>query len=185
MEVFMQNSRTKDMVLTAVFSAVIAVLSQIAVPLGFTPVPVSLGTVGVFLAVGLLPFPSGVISVIVYLLLGVVGLPVFANFGSGIGTILGPTGGFLIGYAVAALIMGAILTKNSKTISVVLSLICASLIIYGCGVFGFMISTGSDLITTLTATVIPFLPGDIIKIAVCTVPIARLRKVTARQGVEV
>ncbi len=181
----MQHSRTKDLVLTAVFAAVIAVLSQIAVPLGFTPVPVSLGTVGVFLAAGLLRFPGGVISVIVYLLLGVVGLPVFANFGSGIGTILGPTGGFLFGYAVASLVMGAILSKNAKTVSVVISLIFASLVIYGCGIVGFMASTGSDLVTTLAATVIPFLPGDIIKIAVCTVPIARLRKVTIKQSARI
>ncbi len=176
-------SNTKDMVLIAMFAAVISVLSQIAVPLGFTPVPVSLGTVGVLLAAGLLRFPTGVVSVVIYLLLGAVGLPVFANFGSGMGTLLGPTGGFLLGYVVAAVAVGFILDKNDSVVSIVTSLIIGSVLVYLCGIVGFMFSTGSDLSTTLAATVIPFLPGDAIKVAVCTIPIRSLRKITAGKKV--
>ncbi len=108
----MQRIKTASLAKTAMFTAVIAVLSQIAVPLGFTPVPVSLGTLGIFLAAGLLKFPYGIVSVSVYILLGAVGLPVFANFGSGIGTLAGPTGGFILGYLIAAIIIGLILNLN-------------------------------------------------------------------------
>ncbi len=177
----MQRTKTADLAKTAMFTAIIAVLSQIAVPLGFTPVPVSLGTLGILLAAGLLNFPYGIVAVSVYILLGTVGLPVFANFGSGIGTLAGPTGGFILGYLVAAIIVGLILKINKGSIATVLALIAGTIAIYLCGVIGFMVITGNNLSATIAATVLPFLLGDAIKIVVSFIAIRRIKPIINKE----
>ena len=86
------------MTLTALLAAVTAACSWISVPLPFTPVPINLATLAVFLAGGLLGAKYGSISIITYVLLGAIGVPVFNSFTGGIGIITGPTGGYIIGY---------------------------------------------------------------------------------------
>ena len=82
---------------------------MITIPLGFTPVPVNLGTLGVFLTGGILGKKYGTVSMSVYVLLGAIGIPVFAGFRGGLGVLAGPTGGYIIGYIVAVFLIGIIL----------------------------------------------------------------------------
>ena len=104
-----KRSKILSMALIALFAALTAVLSQIAIP---TPwqIPISLGNLAGFLAVGLLTWEEAALSQAVWVLLGVVGAPVFSGMGS-LSRLVGPTGGYIIGYIVSAVAAGLILTK--------------------------------------------------------------------------
>lgn len=99
-------SKTTYMALCGLFAALMAVCSFICIPLGFTPVPVNLATLGVFLTGGLLGRKYGTISMTVYVLLGAVGLPIFSEFRGGLSVLVGPTGGYIIGYIAGAFLVG-------------------------------------------------------------------------------
>ena len=102
------ESKTKNqvhwMAMTAVMAAVLAVIAPFALPIG--PVPISLCTLVIYFAVYVLGWRRGTMAVVVYVLLGAVGLPVFSNFAGGLGKLAGPTGGYIIGYIPLALIAG-------------------------------------------------------------------------------
>lgn len=91
----MQQNKTRDIVFIGIFAALIAICSWISIP---TTVPFTLQTMGVFTAVGLLGGKRGSLAVLVYILLGLVGLPVFAGFSGGVGVLFGTTGGYIIGF---------------------------------------------------------------------------------------
>lgn len=175
------------LVLAALFSGLTAVLSWINVPLFFTPVPVNLALIGPYLAGLLLGVRYGCLSQLLYILLGCVGLPVFAGFSAGAGVLTGPTGGFIAGYVLCAAICG--LSARSAYASGSASaagsahasaarrvvLMCGGLLAcYCCGLAWFMISSGSTLGAGLVACVLPFLPGDAVKIAAASLLAARL-----------
>ena len=100
------NMKTKELTLTALMAAVICVLGPLAIPLPFSPVPISLTMVGVYLAVYAVGMWRGTIAMCLYLLLGLVGLPVFSGYTGGPAKLFGPTGGYLIGFIFTALISG-------------------------------------------------------------------------------
>lgn len=99
-------TKTTYMALCGLFAALMAICSFISIPLGFTPVPVNLATLGVFLAGGLLGKKYGTLSLTVYVVLGAVGVPVFAGFRGGLSVLVGPTGGYIFGYIAAAFLIG-------------------------------------------------------------------------------
>ncbi len=111
------NTKTTYLALCGLFAALTAICSWISIPLGFTPVPVNLGTLAVFLTAGLLGPKYGTISIAVYALAGAVGVPVFAGFRGGLGVLAGPTGGYIIGYIVAAFIIGVLISAFNKRLS--------------------------------------------------------------------
>lgn len=185
-------SKTTYLVLCGLFAALMAICSFITIPLGFTPVPVNLGTLGVFLCGGILGAKYGTVSEVVYVLLGAAGVPVFAGFKGGVGVLAGPTGGYIIGYLAAAFLIGFILDKyyssrqnnnNGSNITHPVKLcavIAGSLLLglaacYALGTLWFIISTGTGLWASLVACVFPFIPGDIIKIAAGTFLVKKLR----------
>ena len=176
------------LVWTAVCSALIVCGAYIAVPLSFTPVPIVLQNLFVMLA-GLLLGPWwGGLSVAVYLLLGVIGLPVFAGGAGGVAHLLGPTGGYLVGFLVAALLIGAISRPSTKERNVykrhsptatahsigrdIVAVVVGILIVYAVGVPWLMRTTQASLVGALLVGVVPFLIGDAIK-ALLAVLIAR------------
>ena len=108
------NTKTTYLALCGLFAALTAICSWISIPLGFTPVPVNLGTLAVYLTAGLLGPKYGTISITVWALAGAVGVPVFSGFRGGIGVLAGPTGGYIIGYIVAAFIIGALIGVFTK-----------------------------------------------------------------------
>lgn len=172
------NIKTKQLVLYSLFAALTAILSQISIPLPFTPVPINLATLSVLLSGAILGKNGGVISQLVYVLLGAIGLPVFAGFSSGIQIILGPTGGYIIGYIVAAFIVGMITEKYAKILmTYIISMILGIIACYILGTAWFIHVTGSGLVAALTMCVFPFIIGDIIKIAAGSFLARRLRKI--------
>lgn len=151
--------KTYNLTLTALFATITAVCSWITIPLPFTPVPINMATFAVIIS-GLVLGPKyGTISQLLYIFLGVVGLPVFSGFTSGIGIILGPTGGYLISYILIALIVGA-----SKNFNIIIGLILGTMTCYFFGSIWFMVLTGSNFTTTIALCVIPFILGDTLKL---------------------
>ncbi|MEG0107533.1 MAG: biotin transporter BioY [Lachnospiraceae bacterium] len=169
---------TKELILIAMFAALTAVTSQISIPLPFTPIPINLATLSVFLAGGLLGSKNGATSQIIYVLLGAVGLPVFAGFTGGLGRIVGPTGGYIIGYVVAALVIGQLLSRLPKNIwSNVISMIGGLSCCYILGTAWFMLLTKTGMMESLTLCVVPFLLGDFLKIILAAFLVRRLETV--------
>jgi biotin transport system substrate-specific component len=167
-------------VYASLMAALVAAGAYLAIPIG--PVPIVLQNLFIFLA-GLLLGPGwGTASVGVYLLAGILGLPVFAGGVGGIGRFAGPTGGYLLGFLPAVYVIGFI-SNASKTNVVrdLLAMICGSLIIYAFGVWWLNKLTGMTLGKTLAVGMYPFLPGDALKMAVA-IPIAKaLRPVIKKE----
>ena len=160
-------------ILAAVFASLTAVLSWINVPLFFTPVPINLALIGPYLAGLLLGFRYGLLSQVIYVLLGVLGLPVFAGFSGGLGALAGPTGGYIIGYAVCAAIcgLGRALPgcQMSRPVKIPATAALLTLGLCACYLFGlvwYAAVLGVSLWSGFIACILPFLPGDAAKIAV-------------------
>lgn len=167
----------KKLILCALFAALCAILSQIFIPLPFTPVMINLATVAVFIAGGLLGTKAAAASMGVYLLLGLVGIPVFSGFSSGPGVLLGPTGGYIAGYITAAAVTGA-LSKNSVTLwRYCLAMLTGALTCYALGTVWYMYITQLSLGSALILCVLPFLPGDALKILLSAYLCTRLKPV--------
>ncbi|MGN0166196.1 MAG: biotin transporter BioY [Lachnospiraceae bacterium] len=182
-----KKMKTLDMVYCAMFAVVIAICSWISVQ---ATVPFTLQTFGVFLAVGCLGGRRGTISVLIYLLLGAIGVPVFAGFSGGMGIILGTTGGYIIGFLFSALVMWAMeKLLGKKTWVLALSMVIGLLVCYIFGTAWFMVVYANNvekigLWTALGWCVFPFIIPDIIKIVLALGVCKSLAKVI-RHYVEV
>ncbi len=155
------SSKTKTLVLTAVMSALLAVVAPFTLPLG--PVPFTLAIFAIFLAGALLPPLSACAAVGVYIVLGAVGLPVFSAFGAGVQVLAGPTGGFIAGYVFIALAT-SLGIRHLKHMG--LHFLCSMLglcICYLLGTLWFMHVTSSSFISALMICVVPFALLDILK----------------------
>ena len=150
-----------------------------AIPVG--PVPIVLQNLFVFMAGLLLGARWGAVAVAIYLLAGVCGLPVFAGGRGGIGHIVGPTGGYLVGFLPAAYLVGVVSGKGrGSALYDVAGMLLGTAAIYLPGVTWLKLTTGMDLTRALALGMVPFLIGDALKIAVA-VPLARkLRPLVGR-----
>ena len=173
------RSKTYDMVYIAVFAVVMAVCSWISIP---AQVPFTLQTFGVSMAVGVLGGKRGTIAVLVYILLGAIGIPVFAGFSGGIGALFGMSGGYIIGFLFSAIVMWGLENLiGRKPVMQIISMIAGLIVCYGFGTVWFMIvyarTTGAvGLATVLGWCVIPFIIPDLIKIALAFALSGRVRK---------
>lgn len=159
-----KNSDLLMMAYASLLAALTAVGAYISIPIG--PVPIVLQSLFILLAGLLLGRLWGAVSVGIYLTAGLFGLPVFAGGAGGIGRFLGPTGGYLIGFLPAVYITGLISGKSKNRVPVdVLAMVCGTLIIYASGISWLKIVTGMELNKAVAVGMIPFLPGDAIKIA--------------------
>lgn len=170
---------TKEMVLTAMLTAVMAVCSWISVP---AEIPFTLQTFAVFCAIGLLGGRNGLFSILVYILLGAIGIPVFAGPSGGIGIILGNTGGYIVGFVFIALICW--LTEKlfgSGLIVRIISMLVGLAVLYAFGTAWFMFlytrNTGDvSLIQVMKWCVTPFVIPDLLKLALAIVLTDRIKK---------
>jgi biotin transport system substrate-specific component len=161
----------RKMVFASLFAALTAAGAYIQVPIPFSPVPVTLQVFFVLLAGSMLKSKWGSLSMIVYTLLGVAGLPVFAGGSSGIGVLFGPTGGYIFGFILAAYLTGKLSEKaesagKSGLAVNALNMSTGVLVIYALGVFQLMLVAEIGPWTAFTLGAVPFLPGEIIKTAV-------------------
>jgi len=146
----------------AICTALIAILAQISIPLPLG-VPMTLQTLAVPLAGILIGAKGGTIATCIYLLLGAVGVPVFAGFTGGLGSLLGMTGGFLISFPLMAWLAGWGYEKGTK-LSLAAGLVLGAVLNYAIGTVWFVVVAESTFATALSACVIPFIPTAIIKL---------------------
>ena len=179
------RSKTFDMVYIAVFAVLIGICSWISIP---TLVPFTMQTFALFLAVGTLGGRRGTMAVLIYLLLGAVGIPVFAGFSAGMGVLLGNTGGYLIGFIFSALLMWAMeALLGKKTWVLGLSMLLGMVVYYVFGTVWFMVVYAKNsgpigLATVLSWCVIPFLVPDLIKAALALFLTKHLAKAVKIDG---
>ena len=171
------HSKTYDLVYVALFAVLIAICAWISVP---TTVPFTLQTFGIFLTVGLLGGKRGSMAVLVYILLGAAGIPVFSGFTGGIGRLLGSTGGYIVGFLASALVMWALeKVMGRKPWALAIQMVLGLIVCYAIGTVWFMVvysgtSGAVGLMTVLGWCVIPFIIPDLIKIALALVLTKRL-----------
>lgn len=171
---------TRRLTLCAVMAAVTCVLAPISIPIG--PISITGGTLAIYLTVYLLGGVWGTVSTLVYLLVGMVGLPVFSNYMGGISRLAGPTGGYLVGYLPMALLAGAVIQWSAHRfdekgrLGTVIALAVqfagmalATAVLYAFGTAWYCIQAGVGLQKALAACVFPFIPWDLAKMAVALV----------------
>ena len=157
----------------ALFTALLCITAPFSINIG--PIPISLATFTVYLAAAVLGWKGGCLAVAAYLVLGAVGLPVFSGFMGGAERLIGPTGGYLIGYLPCALTVGLVsdYAKKFRYVFDVLGMILGTVILYALGTIWFMFVSGNSLSYSLAACVYPFIAGDLIKI-VCAALVAEV-----------
>ena len=171
----MKKFTVKQIVLCAMFAALCCATAPISIPLP-SGVPVTLQTAAIFLTALLLGPLYGFISVLVYVLLGAVGLPVFAGLSGGLGSLAGMSGGFIMSWPFATVLAGFIYFKfgrNStgfkKYTVMVIAMLLGSVVIYTIGLAQFMLLTGMNLTASIMACMVPFIPGDLLKMALVAI----------------
>lgn len=155
----------RDAVVVVSGALLVAVLAQIEIPLPFTPVPITGQTFGVLLVGAVLGSKRGAASLAFYLVMGVIGLPFFAGGAHGLSILTGATGGYLIGFVLAAYSIGLLaergLERSARTS--LIPFLIGTLIIYSCGITWLAVVLGS-FSKAIAAGLIPFLIGDAIKL---------------------
>ena len=166
----------RDGLLILGFSLFLALCAQIAFPLPFTPVPVTLQTLAVLLTGAALGSRRGGLAMIVYLIEGAAGLPVFENGTGGLVHLLGVTGGYLWAFPVAAFVVGLLCERglDRRILTSAFAMLPGTLIIYAIGVSWLAIVLHISFVQALSFGLVPFIPGDLLKlvIAAALLPIA-------------
>ena len=159
-----KRNRIHRMSLIALFAALMCILAPISIPVG--SVPITLANLVVFLSVLLLGTKDGTLSCLVYILIGVLGLPVFSNFASGLGVLLGPTGGYIFGYILTCLVSGIFVEKCKNRKIKIIGLVLGLVISYLVGTLWYSYITKMDFFVSLLVCVVPFVIIDIVKIII-------------------
>lgn len=170
-----KKASLRGMVYASMFGAMTALGAYITIPLH--PVPITLQSLFSNLAGALLGGYLGALSQVIYVLLGVIGLPVFAGGKAGLGVLLGPTGGYLIGFVVGTYLIGKIIEVKEKPglTRVLFSMIVGHIAIYGLGIIQLSVVAKLSLAKAVAVGVIPFLAGDALKIIAAAVIALKVR----------
>lgn len=161
--------KARDITIISVCAALIAVCAWISVP---APVAFTLQTFGVFFALYLLGGRRGTLAVLVYLLLGSVGLPVFSGFRGGLGVLIGPSGGFIIGFLAAAIIIWMAESKTSRLCGSIFALLA----VYFCGCLWYGLYSGEGFRGVFAVCALPYILPDILKIWLAAFVARKLEK---------
>ncbi|KAB1440964.1 biotin transporter BioY [Candidatus Galacturonibacter soehngenii] len=171
-----------QMALIGIMTAVTCILGPLSIPIPFSPVPISFTNLVIYITAFILGWKKGTLSYLIYLLLGLVGLPIFSNFSGGPGKLLGPTGGYLIGFILMAFISGLFIERFYGKINMyILGLVLASAANYLLGTTWLSYQLDITFYQALTIGVLPYLIADAIKIAIAIIigPMIRHRLLQA------
>ena len=178
-------NKTKTMSLIGVMAAVTCILGPLSLAIPVSPVPISLTNLAVYFAIYVLGMKRGTISYCIYLLLGLVGLPVFSAFTGGAGKLFGPTGGYLIGFIFMALICGFFIEKWEKKLYMhFIGMVLGTAVCYIFGTAWLAYTAHMGFAAALAAGVIPFIPGDLVKIIIAMIAGSVIRKQLKRAGLD-
>lgn len=151
---------SKKLSFIALWTAILCVTSPFSIPV--FNLPITFSTIALSLAAVFLGAGGGCVAVVIYILIGLVGLPVFTGFTGGVGALLGPTGGYIIGYVGFAFIVGTF-SKKQTELSTFISFILGNIFIYFTGSAWYLIITECNVLTAVSVCVLPFVLIDIIK----------------------
>jgi biotin transport system substrate-specific component len=165
------SSRARHVALVVAGALLIYLSARIAIPVPGSPVPITGQTFGVLLVGGALGFRRGALAALLYLLLGVVGLPFFAEGKGGLSVIVGATGGYLVGFVLASAIVGRLaeLGWDRHLGGAVGAMLIGNAVIYAIGLPWLMVVAGYDLATAVANGLTPFLVGDALKLALAAI----------------
>ena len=166
---------TQQMALVAIMTALTCILAPFSLPIG--PVPISLTNLVIYFSLYLLGWKLGTLSYVIYLLIGLVGVPVFSGFTAGPAKLFGPTGGYLIGFIPMAIIAGIVIDKFTNRGIQILGMIVGTAICYAFGTAWFCFQSGYTVGAALAVCVIPFIPADLCKMVIAMIigPMVRKR----------
>ena len=172
-----KDAAISNVIGVAAFILATAFGAFIRIPLLFTPVPITGQTFFVLLSGAVLGRRWGAFSQFGYLLLGLGGLPIFSGAGAGLGHIFGPSGGYIIGFPIAAWVVGRLVSHIERTTfwRIYISMIIGELIIYTLGCIQLAFIAGLNVKAAITLGALPFIPGDLIKIFVATAIYLRIK----------
>ena len=159
---------TRGLIICAIFASITAILAQISIPLPFSTVPLTMQVFAVTISGIILGAKKGLISQLIYVTLGAIGMPVFAGMSGGMGMVFGYTGGFIISFPIMALVIGYVSERNDKVYWIIISMILALVINYSIGTLWYSLVAGVGIVQGFTVCVVPFLIADIIKICLAT-----------------
>lgn len=170
---------TKNMVTCGLMAAILCIIAPLSIPLPGNLVPISLTNFILYLTAYVLDMKYSTVTYMVYLLIGIVGLPVFSNYGSGFAKVAGPTGGYLLGFIFIPLICGYINNKfEGKIYMSVIGMIMGLFFSYLLGTLWFSYQQSMSISASLSLCVYPFLIGDTIKIIAAAIIGPVLKKVS-------
>lgn len=173
----------KQLALIGLMTAVICILSPLALNIPVSPVPISLGFLAIYFVVSVVGMKLGTASVIIYILLGLAGVPVFTNFTGGPAKLFGPTGGYIIGYIFMALICGFFADKFAKSLPLYfLGMISGTAVCYLFGTVWLGYQMDLTFSQALAAGVIPYIPGDLLKLVIAVAAGSQIRKRLLKAG---
>lgn len=165
-----QRNKLNDIIYSGLFAALIAVLGLVSIPLPISPVPISGQSLAIMLAGSILKPRQAAFSVLTFLLIGAAGVPVFAGGTGGIGVIVGPRGGYLIGFLLGAIVISLLRGSTNSVWRLSLANITGGIVIvYIMGALWLSFVTGMGLEKAVMAGVLPFIPGDLCKVFVASV----------------
>lgn len=175
--------KTTTLALIGLMSAITCVMGPLSIPL-FNLVPITLLHLAIYFTIYILGMKKGTISYCIYLLIGLVGLPVFSSFTGGPGKLLGPTGGYLIGFIFLALISGFFIEKwGNNMLLCMVGMILGAIVCYTFGTIWLAYQAHMNFGAALWAGVIPFIPGDLVKIIIAMLFGPQIRNRLRKVGV--
>ena len=165
-----------NIVLSSLFAILTGIGAFIAIPIG--PVPITMQTLFTYLAGGILGSKWGALSQVIYVILGLIGIPFFAGGKAGIGVLVGPTGGYLIGFVVGAYVMGWLIEfrRSLSFMWILFSMVIGTLVIYTLGIIQLSLWLKIGLEKAILIGVLPFIVGDSLKILLATYITIKIRK---------
>ncbi len=172
----MKKVKLQTLIFTALCTALICILGPLTIVIPVSPVPISLSILAIYISVYVLGFKWATAATALYILIGLVGVPVFSGFSGGPGKLVGPTGGYIFGYLAVTLISGLFIDKFYKKIYMhAAGMVLGTAVCYAFGTLWLAHEAHMGLKAALMAGVVPFIPADIVKIiiALLTGPILR------------
>ena len=176
-----RKNRIHTMAVAAVMTALTCVLAPLSVPVG--AVPLTFANLSIYLSLYLLGWKLGTVSYAVYVCIGMVGMPVFSGFSGGLGKLLGPTGGYILGWIPAAVLAGLVIDRCRGRFPQFLGLAAGTAVCYALGTVWFCTATDTALRAGFGICVLPFIPGDLVKIALVLAAGSTLREKLGKAGV--
>lgn len=174
------KSHTYTLAMVAVMTAVTCVLAPMSIPIG--AVPITLTNLVVYFSLYLLGWKRGSLSVLAYILIGMMGIPVFSGFSGGLGKLAGPTGGYILGFLTIAVISGWVVDHTNSRVLQMGGMILGTAVCYTLGTAWYCVLTHNPIQAALWTCVIPFIPFDLAKMAAAVVVGPVLRRRLAQAG---